>query len=494
MTFAQLGLIEPILTAVAEQGYQTPTPVQAQAIPLILQGRDLLAGAQTGTGKTASFVLPILHQLASGETQRAKRVRALILVPTRELAQQVEEDIVRYGKHLSLTAMAMFGGVDSAPQKQRLLEGVDILVATPGRLLDMIYQKAIRFDELEYLVLDEADRMLDMGFIADIRKIIERLPEQKQSLLFSATLTDDVRFLAQDFTVDPAEVSVASDQSSKPDITQWLITVDKDQKSALLSHLIQEHDWQQALIFIRTKHGAAKLVSQLEKRGITADSIHGDRSQAMREQILADFRSGRLSLLVATGVAARGIDIDQLERVVNYDLPDDADDYIHRIGRTGRAGASGEAISLVSKDDFKRLCAIESRLGHLIERKEVAGFEAKKTVPVSILNHVPKHKQKNGEHSRQGGHRKRDESQNQRDRDNKRGNRRHNDGPWKERLEQPSGGSQDPWGKPNSTNKPRRDNKGNVEPVKRKSRNQGDKDNAGQQNDSGNNPWSSWRK
>lgn len=537
MTFAQLGLIEPILTAVAEQGYQTPTPVQAQAIPLILQGRDLLAGAQTGTGKTASFVLPILHQLASGETQRAKRVRALILVPTRELAQQVEGDIARYGKQLNLTAMAMFGGVDSEPQKQRLLEGIDILVATPGRLLDMVYQKAIRFDELEYLVLDEADRMLDMGFIADIRKIIERLPEQKQSLLFSATLTDDVRYLAQDFTVDPAEVSVGSDQSNKPDIEQWLITVDKDQKSAMLSHLIKENNWQQALIFIRTKHGAAKLVSQLEKRGIAADSIHGDRSQAMREQILDDFRSGKLSLLVATGVAARGIDIDQLERVVNYDLPDDADDYIHRIGRTGRAGASGEAISLLSKDDFKRLCAIESRLGHLIDRKEVAGFEAKKVVPISILNYVPKHKREGGDsrantgdrgnEGRQrkegqrrsdssrsdlrgpdsrGNRKNRDDNRGRRGRDNKRDDHRGNDGPWKEgnergnRNERSSGGKQDPWGKPNSGNKPRRDNKGDFEPIRRKSRDKDEqgkdeKGNSEQRNKSGGkDPWSNWRK
>jgi len=392
MSFASLGLSDSLLKAVTQQGYETPTPIQERAIPVVLAGKDLLAAAQTGTGKTASFALPILESLKDRQTERAKRIRALILTPTRELCIQVEDNIRRYAEHLSLTSMAMYGGTDLEQQKERLVEGVDILVATPGRLLDMAYQRAVHFDELEVLVLDEADRMLDMGFIEDINKIIERLPEDRQNLLFSATLSREVRNLAKTAMVHAVEITIEDNSASQPIIEQWLITTDKDKKSALLSHLIKEHNWDQALIFIRTKHGAAKLVSQLEKRGIEANSIHGDRSQAMRGQILADFKSGKLPFLVATGIAARGIDIDELSRVVNYDLPDEADDYIHRIGRTGRAGAAGEAVSLVSKDDFRRLCDIESRLGHLLERREVEGFEVQKTVPESILNYVPKHK------------------------------------------------------------------------------------------------------
>ena len=388
MTFSKLGLSDPIVQAVTEKGYASPTAIQEQAIPAVLAGRDLVATAQTGTGKTASFVLPLLEALSGERKRRAKRIRALILVPTRELAIQVEANISQYGKHLSLRSSVMVGGVDSQPQKQSLIDGVDILVATPGRLLDMAHQRALYFDELEYLVLDEADRMLDMGFIADINKIIERLPAQRQNLLFSATLSDDVRLLAKTAIDNPVEITIADDSATTPQISQWLITVDKDNKSSLLSHLIKEQEWAQALIFIRTKHGAAKLVSQLEKRGIKAECIHSGRSQAVRTQLLADFKSGEIGLLVATGVAARGIDIDELARVVNYDLPDDADDYIHRIGRTGRAGYCGEAVSLVSRDDFKRLCAIERRIGHIIERKEVEGFAAVKEVPVSVLNHV----------------------------------------------------------------------------------------------------------
>lgn len=392
MPFSKLGLSDPILKAVAELGYTAPTSIQKQAIPVILSGRDLLAGAQTGTGKTASFVLPILEAFNTGRKLRGKRIRALILVPTRELAVQVEANVAQYSKYLSLTSMAMYGGVDSEVQKQRLLVGVDILVATPGRLIDMVHQRALHFDELEVLVLDEADRMLDMGFIDDINKIIHRLPIHRQSLLFSATLTGDVRYLADTVYDDAVEISVSPGSATTPKIDQWLVTVDKDRKSALLSHLIKELQWDQALIFIEKKHAAAKLVSQLEKRGIKAEAIHGGRSQASRERVLADFKSGKLRFLVATGVAARGIDIDNLTRVVNYDLPYQSDDYIHRIGRTGRAGASGEAISFVAKDNFKNLCAIESRLGHIIARKEFEGFEVKKVVPVSILNYVPKNK------------------------------------------------------------------------------------------------------
>jgi len=394
MPFSKLGLSDPILKAVADMGYTSPTAIQKQAIPAILSGKDLVAAAQTGTGKTASFVLPILEQLDTEHVRRGKRIRALIITPTRELAEQIDTNVAEYGKYLNVSSMAMYGGIDSEPQKQRLIEGVDVLIATPGRLLEMIYQRAVHFDELDVLVMDEADRMLNMGFIDDINKVLERLPSERQSLLFSATLTDDVRFLAKTVKEDALEIAISPKSTSAPSIDQWLITVDLDTKSALLSHLINEQQWDQALIFTEKKHNAAKLVSQLAKRGIQADCIHGDRSQAMRAKILADFKSGEIKFLVATGVAARGIDIGELTRVVNYDLPFKPEEYIHRIGRTGRAGASGEAISLVAMGDFKNLCAIESRLGHIIKRKEIEGFPIRKTVPVSILNYVPKNKKK----------------------------------------------------------------------------------------------------
>ncbi|MEZ8788701.1 DEAD/DEAH box helicase [Vibrio splendidus] len=392
MPFSKLGLSSPIVKAVAKQGYEKPTSIQEKAIPIVLSGKNLIAAAQTGTGKTASFVLPILEMLSKGETQRKKRIRAVILTPTRELAIQVEQNITKYAKFLNLTSLAMYGGVSYQHQKDRLIEGVDVLVATPGRLIDMYGQRAVHFDEVEVLVLDEADRMLDMGFIEDINKIIARLPQNIQNLLFSATLSTPVRALAKSAISEAEEISIAKTDASKANIEQWLVTVDKDRKSALLSHMITDGEWDQALIFIETKHGAAKLVAQLEKRGIQAEAFHSGRSQAIREKILADFKKGRLKYLVATGVAARGIDIDNLSRVVNYDIPFPADDYVHRIGRTGRADASGEAISFLSKDNFKNLCIIEKRLGHLIERRVVEGFEPRKEVPISVLNFVPKKK------------------------------------------------------------------------------------------------------
>lgn len=397
MSFSNLGLCDSILKAVEEQGYSTPTPVQKQAIPVILAGEDLIAMAQTGTGKTAAFVLPLLQRFKNAPKLRAKSIRALILVPTRELAVQVEANVTAYAKHLELSSMVAYGGVDLEPQKRKLAEGIDILVATPGRLLDLAYQRALFFDDLEALVLDEADRMLDMGFGRDLDKIIERLPVDRQNLLFSATMNEDVRRLSYDFAgskeCDVAvEIVITPGKKTATAIKQWLITVDKDTKSALLSYLIKEEQWDQALIFIQTKHGAAKLVTQLAKRNIEADCLHGDRSQANREQILADFKSGKLKYLVATGVAARGIDIGKLSRVVNYDLPFKPEDYIHRIGRTGRAGSPGEAISFVAMGDFKNLCAIESALDHLIVRKEIEGFPVRKVVPISILNFVRKSK------------------------------------------------------------------------------------------------------
>jgi len=397
MSFLNLGLCNPLIQAIEELGYTAPTPIQKQAIPIILSGKDLIATAQTGTGKTAAFVLPIIETFNKDRQLRGKRIHALILTPTRELAIQVAANVAEYSKHLNLSSLAVYGGIDSEPQKQRLIEGVDILVATPGRLLDLVHQRALHFDELEVLVLDEADRMVDMGFADDINKIIQRLPHDRQNLLFSATMSDDVHALANGFSdskmSSPAvEITISPKATTAPTINQWLITVDKDTKSALLSHLINEQKWDQALIFIETKHGAAKLVTQLDKRSIEADAIHGDKSQAMREKILADFISGKLKYLVATGVAARGLDIGELSRVVNYDLPFKPEEYIHRIGRTGRAGATGEAISFVAMGDFKNLCAIESRLNHIIDRKEIEGFSVRKIVPVSILNYVRKSK------------------------------------------------------------------------------------------------------
>jgi superfamily II DNA/RNA helicase len=396
MTFTTLKLSLPILQAITEIGYSKATPVQSQVIPVVLSGKDMIAVAQTGTGKTASFVLPMLEQLHHRYKQvdkplRAKRIRALILVPTRELAKQIKQSIEQFSKHLNVNCMAMYGGVDTQEQKQQLIWGVDIVVATPGRLLDMAHQRALHFDALDILVLDEADRMLDMGFIDDINKIIERLPEQRQNLLFSATISDQIRGLAKTAIHRPVEINIAKSKATQPNISQWLVAVDKSNKSALLSFLIKFCGWQQALIFIETKHGAAKLVSQLEKRGIIAQSIHSGKTQAIREHILADFKAGRIDYLVSTGIAARGIDIDGLSRVINYDLPAKADEYVHRIGRTGRAGASGEAISLVSKDNFRELCRIESYLGRIIERKEFVEFPVKKLVPVSILNYVTKY-------------------------------------------------------------------------------------------------------
>lgn len=392
MSFAKLNLNEALLTSLSELNYQKPTDIQSSAIPAVLSGRDLIAAAQTGTGKTASFVLPILNQLIGNSTQKKKRIRALILAPTRELAVQIDSSIKLYAKHCAITSHAAFGGVSDKSQKQALIEGCDILVATPGRLLDLYGQHAVYFEELEYLVLDEADRMLDMGFIDDINKILDRVPTDIQHLLFSATLSNPVRELARTAIHNPIEISIAKHEASKANIDQWLVTVDKDKKSALLSHMIQENDWDQALIFIETKHGAAKLASQLEKRGIYAEAFHSGRSQPIRSQLLEDFKAGKIRYLIATGVGARGIDIQGLSRVINYDLPYPADEYVHRIGRTGRADAAGEAISFVSKDNFKNLCMIESRLGHLIKRVEIEGFQPRKEVPISVLNYVPKHK------------------------------------------------------------------------------------------------------
>jgi len=379
MKFTDLGLAEPILRAVHEQGYETPTPIQAQAIPAVLAGGDLLAGAQTGTGKTAGFVLPMLQRLSAHTPARDARgrvpIRALILTPTRELAAQVEESVRTYGKHLKLASMVMFGGVGMQPQIDRLRRGIDILVATPGRLLDHHGQRTLDLSHVEIFVLDEADRMLDMGFIHDIKKVLAIVPAKKQSLLFSATFSDEIKALADRLLNKPALIEVARRNAPAELVAQKVHPVSREKKKELLAHLILQGDWHQVLVFTRMKHGANRLTEYLNKHDITAMAIHGNKSQSARTKALADFKSGDLRVLVATDIAARGIDIDQLPHVVNFELPNVPEDYVHRIGRTGRAGATGEAISLVCVDEELFLRDIQRLINREIPREAVRGFE-----------------------------------------------------------------------------------------------------------------------
>jgi ATP-dependent RNA helicase RhlE len=379
MNFDELGLAEPILRAVREQGYATPTPIQAQAIPAVLKGGDLMAGAQTGTGKTAGFTLPMLHRLAATPATRDAKgriaIRALILTPTRELAAQVEESVRTYGQYLKLSSMVMFGGVGMQPQIDRLRKGVDILVATPGRLLDHHQQGTLDLSKVEIFVLDEADRMLDMGFIHDIKKVLAILPQRKQSLLFSATFSDEIKALADRLLNAPALIEVARRNATADTIAQKIHPVDRDKKKELLAHLIQRENWHQVLVFTRMKHGANRLAEYLNKVDITAMAIHGNKSQGARTKALSEFKAGTLQVLVATDIAARGIDIDQLPHVVNFELPNVPEDYVHRIGRTGRAGAQGEAISLVCVDEEIFLRDIEKLIKRSIPREVVPGFE-----------------------------------------------------------------------------------------------------------------------
>lgn len=384
MTFADLGLSESLLKAVAEQGYDTPSPIQEQAIPEVLKGHDIMAAAQTGTGKTASFTLPLLELLSQGPRPQANQARALVLTPTRELAAQVGESVSLYGKYHPVRSAIVFGGVKINPQMMALRKGVDVLVATPGRLLDLFSQNAIKFDQLEVLVLDEADRMLDMGFIHDIRKIIAVLPKQRQNLLFSATFSEEIRQLAKGMVNSPVEISVTPRNTTAATVEQWIYPVDKSKKSSLLIKLIKSENWFQVLVFCRTKHGSNRLAAQLEKAGITASAIHGNKSQGARTRALAEFKSGKVQVLVATDIAARGLDIDQLPQVVNYDLPNVAEDYVHRIGRTGRAGANGHAVSLVSAEEIKELKGIERLIGKALQRKEISGF-----TPAKPLDSTP---------------------------------------------------------------------------------------------------------
>ena len=379
MSFSNLGLSDEIVRAVTARGYTVPTPVQAQAIPLILQGQDLLAGAQTGTGKTAGFTLPILQLLSgrSPQTPSKRRfpVRALILTPTRELAAQVEESVQAYGQHLALSSMTVFGGVNITPQIRQLRGRVDILVATPGRLLDHVQQGTVDLSQVEILVLDEADRMLDMGFIRDIRRILSLLPKERQSLLFSATFSKEIKALAQTMLNDPALIEVPRQNPKAELIEQKMYRVGSDRKASLLVHLIQQHNWYQVLVFTRTKHGADRLANRLAQSDIPALAIHGNKSQAVRTRTLAKFKEGTLQVLVATDIAARGIDISELPMVINYELPNVPEDYVHRIGRTGRAGSAGEAISLVSADERKYLVSIERLIKRPIPEGEVEGYE-----------------------------------------------------------------------------------------------------------------------
>jgi ATP-dependent RNA helicase RhlE len=389
MSFASLNLSPDILKAITDKGYETPSPIQAEAIPAVLEGRDVMAAAQTGTGKTAGFTLPILQLLSTGEHVNANQVRTLILTPTRELAAQIEESITSYGKYLPLRSTVVFGGVKINPQMMRLRKGVDILVATPGRLLDLYNQKAVRFTQLEILVLDEADRMLDMGFIHDIRKILATLPKKRQNLLFSATFSDEIRQLAKTIVHNPVEISVSPRNTTAESVEQRIYPVDKKKKSALLTQLIKDHQWQQVLVFTRTKRGANQLTRHLETEGVQAAAIHGNKSQGARTKALAEFKRGSTRILVATDIAARGLDIDQLPQVVNFDLPNVPEDYIHRIGRTGRAGATGHAVSLVSADEFQQLSDIERLIKSLLTREILDGFEPVHSLPESRLGRRP---------------------------------------------------------------------------------------------------------
>lgn len=384
MTFASLGLIEPLLRALDGLGYQTPTAVQAQAIPAVLKGRDLLAAAQTGTGKTAGFALPLLQKLLhEGPQVASNSIRALVLVPTRELAEQVHESFRAYGQHVPLRTAVAYGGVSINPQMMKLRKGVDVLVATPGRLLDLYRQNALKFAQLQVLVLDEADRMLDLGFARELDEVFAALPRRRQTLLFSATFSDAIRQMARNLLRDPVSIDVAPRNTAAKTVKQHLVTVDKKRKAELFLHLLREQGWRQALVFAKTRKGVDELVGLLQKEGISADSIHGDKPQPSRLRALARFKAGEVDFLIATDVAARGLDIEEMPLVVNFDLPIVPEDYVHRIGRTGRAGASGQAVSLVCADEVQQLAAIETLIGQTLKRHEEDGFEAEHRVPTT---------------------------------------------------------------------------------------------------------------
>jgi ATP-dependent RNA helicase RhlE len=384
MTFASLGLAAPLLQALDGLGYKTPTPIQAKAIPAVLAGRDVMAAAQTGTGKTAGFALPLLQRLAESEDKVGSNcIRALVLVPTRELAEQVQSSFRQYAEHLPVSTYAAYGGVSINPQMMRLRRGVDVLVATPGRLLDLFSQNAIKFKQVQTLILDEADRMLDLGFARELDTVFAALPKQRQTLLFSATFSDEIRSLAKGRLRDPLSIEVSPRNSTVKSVKQWAVPVDKKRKTELFLFMLKDRRWGQVLVFVKTKRGADELVDALLAKKIKADAIHGDKPQPSRLRALESFKAGEVQILVATDVAARGLDIDDLPQVVNFDLPIVAEDYIHRIGRTGRAGATGEAISLVCADEAPLLAAIETLTKQTLEREEEPGFEPDHRVPMT---------------------------------------------------------------------------------------------------------------
>jgi len=388
-SFASLGLSKWLIKSVADQGYDRPTLIQIKSIPAILAGKDLLASAQTGTGKTAAFVLPVLQKLSKGRAVQVNRVRALILAPTRELALQINEQVQVLGQGLELRSQVVFGGVKINPQMMSLRKGVDVLVATPGRLLDLYRQNAVKFTQLEIVVFDEADKMIDMGFIDEVSGISELLPSNRQSLMYTATFSESVRSLARTLVKNPVEISLTPDEVAAETITQIVHPVDKKKKSALLNFLIRENDWQQVLVFCETKQGADRLTRYLNEKKIKSSAMHGNKSQAARLQALADFKAGEIRCLIATDLAARGLDIDLLPRVVNFNLPHVATDYVHRIGRTGRAGSDGLALSLVCADEFKELSAIERLLKQLLPRQVIAAYSPVNQLPPSQLDLRP---------------------------------------------------------------------------------------------------------
>ncbi|MCC5883642.1 MAG: DEAD/DEAH box helicase [Halomonas sp.] len=403
--FSELGLRAELLRAVEAQGYTTPTPIQLQAIPTVLKGGDLLASAQTGTGKTAGFTLPMLQRLADGPRPGKRQVRALVLTPTRELAAQVGESVADYGRHLTLKSHVIFGGVGQQPQVDAIRPGLDVLVATPGRLLDLHQQKHVDLSKVEILVLDEADRMLDMGFIHDIKKVLRALPEKRQNLLFSATFSDEIQTLAGKLLDNPEKIEVARRNTTAETVDQAIYRVDREKKRELLAHLIGRHGWNQVLVFTRTKHGANRLAEQLSKQDIPAMAIHGNKSQSARTRALSSFKNGELQVLVATDIAARGLDISELPHVVNFELPNIAEDYVHRIGRTGRAGSDGQAVSLVCVDEHGLLKGIERLIKRDLEKRIEPGFEPDPNAkPEPIENGRGKRGGRSGQ-ARQGGDR-----------------------------------------------------------------------------------------
>jgi len=413
MSFDSLGLSAELLRAVSEQGYSQPTPIQAQAIPIILEGRDILAGAQTGTGKTAGFTLPMLQRLQQNQNNNARRaVRALVLTPTRELAAQVGDSVKNYSRHLSLKSSVVYGGVSINPQIDKLRKGLDILVATPGRLLDHVNQRTVDLSQVEILVLDEADRMLDMGFIRDIRKILALLPKQRQNLLFSATFSADIKQLANTLLNAPVLIESARHNTAADRVNQLVHPVDRNRKRELLAYMIGSQNWNQVLVFTRTKNGANRLAQQLDRDGISSAAIHGDKSQGARTRALADFKRNKVRVLVATDIAARGLDIDQLPHVVNFELPNIPEDYVHRIGRTGRAGNEGEARSLVCVDEHKHLRDIERLLKRDIPKDIIPGYEPDPSIKPEPVQKGRGAKPQNSRHGarkvtakpRQGGH------------------------------------------------------------------------------------------